>query len=122
VRGYAIVFEYVATRPMTASAERFWKTREQIIRGAGYDVRSRTVDVRPALRGKAAALDAAAQAAQTAVNETAVELPPGAEVEFGTLSHLAPLLSLPAPAPEIVAPPAPGRAIVTLPQLASMSR
>jgi hypothetical protein len=49
VRGYGIVFEYVATRPMTPSAARFWKTREQIIRTSGFEVRSRTVDVRPAL-------------------------------------------------------------------------
>ncbi|SAL34982.1 DUF6572 domain-containing protein [Caballeronia humi] len=49
VRGFDIVFEYVATRPMTQSAARFWKTREQIIRMSGFEVRSRTMDVRPAL-------------------------------------------------------------------------
>lgn len=49
VRGFDIVFEYVATRPMTPSAARFWKTREQIIRSSGFEVRSRAVDVRPAL-------------------------------------------------------------------------
>jgi hypothetical protein len=49
VRGYPVIIEYVAMRPMTRSAEAFWKTREAIIRAVGYDVRCRTVDVRHAL-------------------------------------------------------------------------
>jgi hypothetical protein len=49
VRGYPVVFEYVAMRPMTRSAEAFWKTREALIRSVGYGVRCRTVDVRHAL-------------------------------------------------------------------------
>jgi len=49
VRGYPVVFEYVAMRPMTRSAEAFWKTRENLIRASGFDVRCRTVDVRHAL-------------------------------------------------------------------------
>jgi hypothetical protein len=48
VRGYPVIFEYVAMRPMTRSAEAFWKTRESLIRATGYEVRFRTVDVRPA--------------------------------------------------------------------------
>jgi len=36
-------------RPMTRSAEVFWKTRETLIRASGFDVRCRTVDVRHAL-------------------------------------------------------------------------
>jgi hypothetical protein len=50
VRGYPVIFEYVAMRPMTRSAEAFWKTRESLIRATGYEVRCRTVDVRPSLR------------------------------------------------------------------------
>jgi hypothetical protein len=46
VRGYPVVIEYVAMRPMTRSAEVFWKTRETLIRASGFDVRCRTVDVR----------------------------------------------------------------------------
>jgi hypothetical protein len=49
VRGYPVVIEYVAMRPMTRSAEVFWKTRETLIRASGFDVRCRTVDVRHAL-------------------------------------------------------------------------
>jgi hypothetical protein len=49
VRGYPVIIEYVAMRPMTRSAEAFWKTREAIIRAVGFDVRCRTVDVRHAL-------------------------------------------------------------------------
>jgi hypothetical protein len=49
VRGYPVIIEYVAMRPMTRSAEAFWKTREAIIRALGFDVRCRTVDVRHAL-------------------------------------------------------------------------
>lgn len=49
VRGYPVVFEYVAMRPMTRSAEAFWKTRENLIRASGFEVRSRTVDIRHAL-------------------------------------------------------------------------
>ncbi|WP_158940202.1 DUF6572 domain-containing protein [Burkholderia sp. S171] len=48
VRGYPVVIEYVAMRPMTRSAEVFWKTRETLIRASGFDVRCRTVDVRHA--------------------------------------------------------------------------
>jgi hypothetical protein len=46
VRGYPVIIEYVAMRPMTRTAEAFWKTRETIIRAVGFDVRCRTVDVR----------------------------------------------------------------------------
>ena len=49
VRGYPVIIEYVAMRPMTRSAEAFWKTRETLIRAVGFDVRCRTVDVRHAL-------------------------------------------------------------------------
>lgn len=49
VRGYPVIFEYVAMRPMTRSAETFWKSRENIIRASGFDVRCRTVDVRHSL-------------------------------------------------------------------------
>jgi hypothetical protein len=66
VRGYPVTFEYVAMRPMTQSAEAFWKTREAIIRLSGYEVRFRTVDVRPSLEPKAqqaADADTAQQAA-----------------------------------------------------------
>jgi hypothetical protein len=50
VRGFPVIFEYVAMRPMTRSAEAFWKTRESLIRATGYEVRSRMVDVRPSLK------------------------------------------------------------------------
>ena len=53
VRGYPVIIEYVAMRPMTRSAEAFWKTRETIIRAVGFDVRCRTVDVRRALAADA---------------------------------------------------------------------
>ncbi|MDN7177656.1 hypothetical protein M0D69_06410 [Caballeronia sp. SEWSISQ10-4 2] len=53
VRGYPVIIEYVAMRPMTRSAEAFWKTRETIIRAVGFDVRCRTVDVRHALAADA---------------------------------------------------------------------
>jgi hypothetical protein len=49
VRGYDIVVEYVANRAMTQAALDFWKTRERIIRLAGFDVRTRGVDVRRSL-------------------------------------------------------------------------
>ncbi len=52
VRGYPVIFEYVAMRPMTRSAAAFWKTRESLIRATGYEVRFRTVDVRPSLQAK----------------------------------------------------------------------
>lgn len=55
VRGYPVVFEYVAMRPMTRSAEAFWKTRDNLIRASGFEVRCRTVDVRHALPRDAAA-------------------------------------------------------------------
>jgi hypothetical protein len=48
VRGYPVIIEYVAMRPMTRAAEAFWKTREAIIRSVGFEVRCRTVDVRHA--------------------------------------------------------------------------
>jgi hypothetical protein len=118
VRGYGIVFEYVATWPMTASARRFWKSREQIIRSAGYEVRSRTVDVRPVLRGEASR-DTAAQ--PDADEETAESLYVAkADAEVTTMPRIAPLLSLPAPA--IAAPTGLGRAPMSLPLLASMRR
>ena len=53
VRGYPVIIEYVAMRPMTRSAKAFWKTRETIIRAVGFDVRCRTVDVRHALAADA---------------------------------------------------------------------
>jgi hypothetical protein len=49
VRGYDVVFEYVSTRPMTQSAVEYWKTRERVIRLAGFEVRTRGVDVRHSL-------------------------------------------------------------------------
>jgi hypothetical protein len=58
VRGYPVVIEYVAMRPMTRSAEIFWKTRETLIRASGFDVRCRTVDVRHALAADAEVGDA----------------------------------------------------------------
>jgi hypothetical protein len=48
VRGYPVIIEYVAMRPMTRTAEAFWKTRETIIRAVGFEVRCRSVDVRHA--------------------------------------------------------------------------
>ncbi|SAL03373.1 hypothetical protein AWB81_06395 [Caballeronia arationis] len=118
VRGYGIVFEYVATWPMTVSATRFWKSREQIIRSAGYEVRSRTVDVRPVLRGEASRDAAAETGADEALAESLHEAE--AEAEAETLSRIAPLLSLPAPA--LVTPTVLGRALIALPQLTSMRR
>jgi hypothetical protein len=56
VRGYDIVFQYVSTRPMTPVAAEYWKTREQVIRLAGFDVRTRGVDVRPSLGIKSEAI------------------------------------------------------------------
>ncbi|QIE27709.1 hypothetical protein SBC1_58200 (plasmid) [Caballeronia sp. SBC1] len=53
VRGYPVIIEYVAMRPMTRSAEAFWKTREALIRASGFDVRCRTVDVRHAVAADA---------------------------------------------------------------------
>ncbi|MEZ2353247.1 DUF6572 domain-containing protein [Caballeronia sp. RCC_10] len=49
VRGYEIVVEYVSMQAMTPSAVMFWKTREELLRGAGYAVRTRGVDVRRSL-------------------------------------------------------------------------
>jgi hypothetical protein len=49
VRGYDIVIEYVSNHPMTRSAIEFWRTREHLIRLAGFDVRARGVDVRHSL-------------------------------------------------------------------------
>ncbi|MDR5739857.1 DUF6572 domain-containing protein [Caballeronia sp. LZ016] len=49
VRGYEIVVEYVSMQAMTPSGVRFWKTREELIRAAGYGVRTRGVDVRRSL-------------------------------------------------------------------------
>jgi hypothetical protein len=49
VRGYDIVIEYVSNHPMTRSAMEFWRTREHLIRLAGFDVRTRGVDVRHSL-------------------------------------------------------------------------
>lgn len=66
VRGYPVIIEYVAMRPMTRSAEVFWKTRETLIRASGFDVRCRTVDVRHALAADAGAkVDDAEVAADT---------------------------------------------------------
>jgi hypothetical protein len=48
VRGYDIAIEYVSTHPMTRAAREFWDSRERLIRAAGFDVRTRGVDVRPA--------------------------------------------------------------------------
>jgi hypothetical protein len=47
VRGYEIAIEYVSTHPMTRAARDFWESRERLIRAAGYEVRTRGVDVRP---------------------------------------------------------------------------
>ena len=72
VRGYPVVFEYVAMRPMTRSAEAFWKTREALIRSVGYGVRCRTVDVRHAL-----------------ASDTLVDIPVGATaIEIGSVANL----------------------------------
>jgi hypothetical protein len=49
VRGYEIAVEYVSMHPMTQAGLDFWTTRETIIRLAGFAVRTRGVDVRPAL-------------------------------------------------------------------------
>ncbi|WP_244816900.1 DUF6572 domain-containing protein [Caballeronia sp. Lep1P3] len=49
VRGYQIVIEYVSMHAMTASAAAFWRTRERVIRAAGFSVRTRGVDVRRSL-------------------------------------------------------------------------
>jgi hypothetical protein len=49
VRGYDIVIEYVSMHPMTQAGHEFWKSRERVIRLAGFDVRTRGVDVRPSL-------------------------------------------------------------------------
>ncbi|MFM0052230.1 DUF6572 domain-containing protein [Caballeronia grimmiae] len=49
VRGYEIVVEYVSMQAMSPSAVMFWKTREALLRGAGYAVRTRGVDVRRSL-------------------------------------------------------------------------
>lgn len=68
VRGYPVIIEYVAMRPMTRSAEAFWKTRETLIRSSGFDVRCRTVDVR---HGQAA--DAEAQENADVVADTRLE-------------------------------------------------
>jgi hypothetical protein len=73
VRGYAIVFEYVATRPMTPSAEQFWKTRERIIRASGFEARGRMVDVRPGPR--APEPDANGAASRAEQGEAAATLP-----------------------------------------------
>ena len=72
VRGYPVVFEYVAMRPMTRSAEAFWKTREALIRSVGYGVRCRIVDVRHAL-----------------ASDTLVDIPVGATaIEIGSVANL----------------------------------
>ena len=66
MRGYPVVIEYVAMRPMTRSAEVFWKSRETLIRASGFDVRCRTVDVRHALAADSEVkVDNAAVAADT---------------------------------------------------------
>jgi hypothetical protein len=49
VRGYEVVIEYVASHPMTQSAQEFLRTRERVIRLAGFDVHTRGVDVRRSL-------------------------------------------------------------------------
>src|SRR4051812_24620686 len=49
VRGYEIVIEYVSMHAMTPSACAFGKTRERLIRAAGFAVRTRGVDVRRSL-------------------------------------------------------------------------
>ncbi|WP_277184731.1 DUF6572 domain-containing protein [Caballeronia sp. BR00000012568055] len=49
VRGYEIVIEYVSMHPMTQAGLEFWKSREHIIRQAGFDVRTRGVNVRGSL-------------------------------------------------------------------------
>jgi hypothetical protein len=49
VRGYEIVIEYVSMHPMTQAGLEFWKSRERVIRLAGFDVRTRGVDVRASL-------------------------------------------------------------------------
>ncbi|SPB14936.1 hypothetical protein NOV72_02167 [Caballeronia novacaledonica] len=49
VRGYEIVFEYVATHPMTPAAVEFCKSRERVLTEAGYKAHIRGVDVRHSL-------------------------------------------------------------------------
>jgi len=76
VRGFPVVFEYVAMRPMTRSAQAFWKTRESLIRATGYEVRCRTVDVRPSLHMQVEEMSDA-----PAVEEARVEAVPVIEVD-----------------------------------------
>jgi hypothetical protein len=65
VRGYPVIIEYVAMRPMTRAAEVFWKTRETIIRSVGFDVRCRTVDVRHATASDESVADVTGATANT---------------------------------------------------------
>ncbi len=75
VRGYPVIIEYVAMRPMTRSAEAFWKTRETIIRSVGFDVRCRTVDVRHTTAQDSVMVDSAEAA------DVAVAVPAGPRLE-----------------------------------------
>jgi hypothetical protein len=49
IRGYEIVIEYVSMHPMPQASLEFWKTREGVIRQAGFKVHTRGVDVRGSL-------------------------------------------------------------------------
>ena len=76
VRGYEIVIEYVSMHAMPPSAAAFWRTRESLVRNAGFAVRTRGVDVRRSLGLKAV------EPAQAVVVEEVEELvePPALEV------------------------------------------
>jgi len=99
VRGYEIVIEYVSMHAMTPSACAFWKTRERLIRAAGFAVRTRGVDVRRSLGIKVA------EPVEVVVEEGPDELaaPPALEVldaeprpylaDITDISYLSPLVS-----------------------------
>lgn len=48
-RRYEIMIEYVSMHTMTPSAQKFWESRERLIRASGFSVRMRGVDVRRSL-------------------------------------------------------------------------
>ena len=93
VRGYPVIFEYVAMRPMTRSAAAFWKTRESLIRATGYEVRFRTVDVRPSLQTQieemtdAPILEDAPAETMPAVTVTADVAAPAPDAELDDAVH-----------------------------------
>lgn len=76
VRGYEVIVEYVSMHAMSPSANAFWKTREQLIRAAGFGVRTRGVNVR---RSLGLSVEEPAEAMDRAVASELVE-PPALEV------------------------------------------